>query len=207
MDTKRRIIFRDTIEETIFDEMKELYPTQSSESGVEYKQDIPFLSLPVYDTQFNISGLIYDCEDAGLDPYKSLSVLLIIVRLACQDYGYYSIYDRSYIDRINCQTHIERNEIKKIIEFLNSESEDKSKYVYIFENKITNVYSLRTFETVMSSRKIDREKKARLRSYEKQEKNKSIQHSSNININNDITDESVNSDFDTPDEKQGINLW
>ena len=206
MDTKRKIIFRDTIEETIFDEMKELYPTQSSESGVEYKQDIPFLSLPVYDTQFNISGLIYDCEDAGLDPYKTLSVLLIIVRLACQDYGYYSIYDRSYIDRINCQTHIERNEIKKIIEFLNSESENKNRYIYIFGNKITNVYSLRTFETVMSSRKIDREKKARLRSYEKQEKNKSIQHTSNIN--NNIKDEEVNIDFDVPEsENKEINLW
>ena len=58
----------------------------------------------------------------------------------------------------------------------------------------------------MSSRKIDREKKARLRSYEKQEKNKSIQHTSNIN--NNIKDEEVNIDFDVPEsENKEINLW
>lgn len=148
---KDKIIFRTTLNETIFEEMTNKYPKVSSlRSNIELKQTIDFFSMP---SDFNMSEFLYESEDRGIDSYKALAVLIAIVNFACADEGYYSIYNRSYIDRIQLTTHINKEEIKDIIDFLTTM---ESPFIFIFnhenKNKITNVFSVRTFETVQSSR-------------------------------------------------------
>lgn len=151
--TKKTIIFRKTLDEGIFEEMEKKYPKLSSVSNVELKQDISFFSLPT-DDNFNISEILFAAEENNYNGYQVITVLMSIISKACREYGYYSIINRSYLKYLAYETHLDDMTLQNIIDFLCGQ-----KLVYIFGDKITNIYSVRTFETVQSSRAASRKSK------------------------------------------------
>ena len=152
--TKKTIIFRKTLDESIFDEMEKKYPKVSSVSNVELKQDLNFFSLPT-DDNFNISEILFAAEENSYNGYQVIAVLISIISKACRENGYYSIINRSYYNYLMYETHLDDTTLHNIIDFLCGQ-----KLVYIFGDKITNIYSVRTFETVQSSRAASRKSKS-----------------------------------------------
>lgn len=163
---RRPIEFRKTLDASIFDEMSEKYP-KNSDSRIEYKQETSFLSLPTDEKLFNIPEILYDAKDAGMNGYEVLSVLILIVRAACLDFGYYSVYDRVYRDKISMQSQLPNNKVEEIVSYLISVG-----LVYIFGERIVNVYSVRTYETVQSTRAANRKAKANERASKSKTKRK-----------------------------------
>lgn len=161
-----RIIFRTTLDKSIFKEMSEKYPKVSSlRSNIELKQNIDFLSMPC---DFDISSFIYEAEDKKVNAYEALAVLLQVIRLACSSNGYYSILNRRYYDMIAAELHKTADDVKNLIDFLTTMD---TPFVYIFEDegiiKITNVFSVRTFETVQSARRNARNAQNEIRQNDK----------------------------------------
>ncbi|MBO5143144.1 MAG: hypothetical protein J6J11_01555 [Treponema sp.] len=197
---KDKIIFRTTLDETIFEEMTNKYPRISSlRSNIELKQTIDFFSMP---SDFNMSEFLYEAEDRGIDSYKALAVLISIINMACADEGYYSIYNRSYIDRIQLSTHINKEEIKDIIDFLTTM---ESPFVFIFnhenKNKITNIFSVRTFETVQSSRSRAR------RAATKQPEPEIVEDTETTEENNDIVINTYSNKRLTKKDKEEVGAY
>ena len=151
--TKKTIIFRKTLDEGIFEEMEKKYPKVSSVSKVELKQNLNFFSLPT-DENFNISEILFAAEENNYNGYQVIAVPISIISKACRENGYYSIINRSYYMYLSYETHLDDLTLHNIINFLCSQG-----LVYIFGDKITNIYSVRTFETVQSSRAASRKSK------------------------------------------------
>lgn len=151
------ITFRKTLTDDIFNEMSEKYPTRSSLSGVELTQNITFCSFPS-DEHFKIKLLLNKATSEKLNPYEVFTVFFTVVQEACAANGYYSEIDEIYYENISSLTYINITEVMRIIEFL-----VQKEYLYIFDNKITSVYNVRTFETVMSARAISRKSKYKQR--------------------------------------------
>ncbi|MBP1559714.1 MAG: hypothetical protein J6C96_00500 [Oscillospiraceae bacterium] len=143
MATVKKIPLRTHLDFSIFTEMEEKFPP-ISDRGVELRQNMDFFSMP---TGFDFCTFSDFCIDNNIDVCKSFSVLIYLTLQMCNTYGYYLIGSRSFFRTMCLQLDIDKDEFDVILSKL-----VEGCYIYVFDDKYSNVYAVRTFETVQSSR-------------------------------------------------------
>lgn len=167
----KTIPLRTFLDETIFTEMKEKYPL-TSEGGRQYKQTSSFFSIM---TDFDFGQFIDDfsssyCElfreedeKTGISlsddscvcySYEGFTLFMCLNSLMCSSNGYYVDCSKALIRRISADLSISILFIERYLKVLIA-----TNYIYFFDNKLLTIYSVRTFETVQSSRISNRNRK------------------------------------------------
>ena len=159
MKRQRTIPLRETLDNTIFEEMKELYPTVSNR-GVEYKQTCSFLGIPC---DFDFMKLSDDIDEYNENSETKITVLdtfslftYCLLKMSKEN-GYYFNCHKRTIKEISFDLNISDVSLScSVFDFLVG-----YKYLYNFDNKITSTISIRNYECIQSSRMTDREYKTK----------------------------------------------
>lgn len=128
---KNKILLRDKIDETIFEEMNTLYPTDTKRAGMKSKQSVDHISLPsTFDfLSFQKNASIYNINAA--EAFMALNVILSTI---ANTHGYWT-------ETSNISVNSE------ILEFL-----VKSGHLARLEDRITSKYSIKEYEITQSTR-------------------------------------------------------
>lgn len=149
---KKLIPLRTTLTADIFNEMEAKYPPVS-DKGIEYKQTISIIGIPV-DFDFNE---MYDfAADSSIDPAHAIAVLLVLLTKMGETCGFYFIAHRRTAQEIAFLLGLDGSEIQKILDFLIEFS-----YIYNFDNRITSTIAVRSYEILQSSRAQNRMRKSK----------------------------------------------
>ena len=156
MKRQRTIPLRENLDNTIFDEIKELYPSISNR-GVEYKQTCSFLGLPC---DFDFMELSDNVEEFNENNENKITVSDVfslftycLIKM-CKDNGYYFICHKKTIREIAFDMSIYDISVAcNVFDFL-----VEYNYLYNFDNKITSAIAVRNYECIQSSRMSDRER-------------------------------------------------
>lgn len=128
---KNKIQLREEIDETIFDEMNSLYPTETKRSGMQTKQAIDHISLP---SNFDFSLFQNDASCYHINAAEAYMVLNIILVTIANTHGFWSEI-----------TNLSVN--SEILDFL-----VKSEHLARFGDRITSKYSIKEYEIAQSTR-------------------------------------------------------
>ena len=128
---KNKILLRDKIDETIFEEMSELYPDSTKRKGMKSKQAVDHISLP---STFDFSLFQNDASSHNINAAEAFMALNVILSNIANTHGYWT-------EASNISVNSE------ILEFL-----IQSEHLARFGDRITSKYSIKEYETTQSTR-------------------------------------------------------
>lgn len=141
---RNTIPMRTKLTPDIFNEMSEKYP-RLSYGGREYKQNCVFFCYP---TDFDFAKFSDDCLDSDINTGDAFTALSYCLAVMADYFGYYLEYNKSFIRIMTSALQYDNSEYtNKLIDFLIN-----ANYLYKFEDRITSVYAVRTFEVVQATR-------------------------------------------------------
>lgn len=127
----RKILLRNVIDESIFDEMEEKYPSDTKRTGVKTKQAVDHISIPADFDFVEFQNESYNNKINAAEAYMALNIILATIAMS---HGFWT-----EIDNISVNS--------EILDFL-----VKSEHLARFGDRITSKYSIKEYETVQSTR-------------------------------------------------------
>ena len=127
----KKIVLRDHIDETIFEEMNSLYPSETKRPGMKTKQAIDHISIP---SDFDFPSSQKDASDTHLNAAAAYMALNIILAAIANTHGFWADVSDFSVN-------------SEILDFL-----VKSEHLARFGDRITSKYSIKEYEIAQSTR-------------------------------------------------------
>lgn len=188
--SKIKIPLRTTLDETIFDEMEEKFPSVT-DNGVQIKQTVEFFSMP---SDFDFDRLLDFCEDSNFDFSKIWTTLTYFTSKMCVEHGFYFVLSRSFVRYFASIINVNYDDMCYIIEKL-----CEHEYLFNFDDRICNIYAVRTYECTMSARAARRKYKNKTDETEETSKSKKSKKTEEKETETKPKVEIVMEDFDIND--------